>query len=228
MAVYATRGGSFSDPLSWISSFALRIPGLIVGITLHEFAHAKAADMLGDPTPRQQGRVTLNPLRHFDPIGLGALIIIGFGWGKAVQISPMYFRNRRLGGFIVSIAGVAANFVAALVFTGVATLVVRQAVGAGAGLDSGYMTAITLIFNVVWLNLALMIFNLLPVPPLDGFNVVTEIFDLRRYRAWHTVYNYGFPILMALIMLGVTGRVMTPAVMGLLGGMEWFWGAVLP
>jgi Zn-dependent protease len=96
-----------------------------------------------------------------------------------------------------------------------ATLVVRQAVGAGAGLDSGYMTAITLIFNIVWLNLSLMIFNLLPVPPLDGFNVVTEIFDLRRYRAWHTVYNYGFPILMALIMLGVTGRVMTPAVMGL-------------
>jgi Zn-dependent protease len=222
MAVYATSGGGFNDPVAWLFGMILRIPGLVIGISAHEFAHAKAADMLGDPTPRMQGRVTLNPVRHFDPIGLIALILIGFGWGKPVQISPQNFRNVRRSSFIVSIAGVTMNFVLAFLFCG---LFVFFGTAGLVGSRLGYIVWMIL-DNIVWLNLALMIFNLLPVPPLDGFNILTEIFDLRRYRFWYTLYNFGFPILMVLIMLGVTGRIMTPALRFLYNFMNAAWGAL--
>jgi Zn-dependent protease len=223
MAVYATSGGGFSDPITWLFNTIMRIPGLIIGISAHEFAHAKAADRLGDPTPRMQGRVTLNPVRHFDPIGLIALLLIGFGWGKPVQISPQNFRNVRRSSFIVSIAGVAMNFVLAFLFCG---LFVFFGAAGLAGSRLGYIVWMIL-SNIVGLNLALMIFNLLPVPPLDGFNILTEIFDLRRHRLWYTLYNNGFAILMVLIMLGVTGRVMRPALSFLYDFLYSAWSALL-
>jgi Zn-dependent protease len=227
MAVHATRGGSFSNPVSWLFDIIMRIPGLVIGISVHEFAHAKAADMLGDPTPRMQGRVTLNPFRHFDAIGLIALLLIGFGWGKPVQISPRNFRNIRRSSFVVSIAGVAMNFVMAFVFFGIyyGFNIFMFRSGAASSQLSGALSPILL--NIIWMNLALMVFNLLPVPPLDGFNILTEIFDLRRYQLWHTLYNYGFVILMVLIMLGVTGRVMTPALSAVLGFLDTVWRTLL-
>jgi Zn-dependent protease len=227
MAIYATRGGGFRDPGAWLFDMILRIPGLVVGLSLHEFAHAKAADMLGDPTPRMQGRVTLNPVKHFDPIGLIALLLIGFGWGKPVQISPLNFRNVRRSSFIVSIAGVAMNFVVAFLFCGLYVLIVVFMLR-GVGIDQHFWSALAPILqNVIVMNLALMIFNLLPVPPLDGFNMVTEIFDLRRYGFWYNLYNMGFPILMVLIMLGVTSRVMGPALSAVYGFMFTVWNFLL-
>jgi Zn-dependent protease len=226
MAVYATSGGGFNDPVAWFFGMIMRIPGLVIGISAHEFAHAKAADMLGDPTPRMQGRVTLNPVRHFDLFGLIALLLIGFGWGKPVQISPRNFKNVRRSSFIVSIAGVTMNFVLAFLFFGIYLLFMTSAYRGGFGprlIDA----AGPVLEGVVWMNLALMIFNLLPVPPLDGFNMLTELFDLRRYRFWYTLYNFGFPILMVLIMLGVTGRVMTPALSAVIGFMNTVWGTLL-
>jgi Zn-dependent protease len=207
----------------------MRIPALVIGISAHEFAHAKAADMLGDPTPRMQGRVTLNPVRHFDPIGLIALLLIGFGWGRPVQISPRNFRNVRRSSFIVSIAGVTMNFVLAFLFSGLFCLALSAFYRGFLSprlFDTLYPILRNILRNIVVINLALMIFNLLPVPPLDGFNIVTELFDLRRFAFWHTLYNFGFPILMVLIMLGVTGRVMTPALYFLYGFMNNVWGAV--
>jgi Zn-dependent protease len=227
MGVYATRGGGFGDPAAWFFGIILRIPGLVIGISVHEFAHAKAADMLGDPTPRMQGRVTLNPVKHFDPIGLIALLLIGFGWGRPVQISPMNFRNIRRSSFIVSIAGVVMNFVMAFLFCGIYSLILVFMMRGG-GMDPRLWDALSpILTNVIWINLALMIFNLLPVPPLDGFNIATEIFNLRRFGFWHTLYNMGFPILMILIMLGVTGRIMTPALWALLNFMDTVWNFLL-
>jgi Zn-dependent protease len=226
MAVHATSGGGFRDPVAWIVDMILRVPGLVIGISAHEFAHAKAADALGDPTPRMQGRVTLNPFRHFDPIGLIALILIGFGWGKPVQISPHNFRNVRRASFIVAIAGVAMNFVLAFLFFGFYLTVITVAYRSG--VNPRLIGALDpVLFHIVWMNLALMIFNLLPVPPLDGFNILTEIFDLRRRQFWYTLYNFGFPILMVLILLGVTSRIMTPALMAVMGFLNTVWGALL-
>jgi Zn-dependent protease len=228
MAVHATSGGSFRNPIDWLFDMVLRIPGLVIGISAHEFAHAKAADMLGDPTPRMQGRVTLNPFKHFEAIGLIALLLIGFGWGRPVQTSPQNFRDVRRSSFIVSIAGVTVNFVLAFLFFGL-YIVVMAVVYRGGFISLRLAEALDpILFNIIWVNLALMIFNLLPVPPLDGFNALTEIFNLRRYQFWYTLYNLGFPILMALILLGVTSRVMTPALMALLGFLNVVWGAILP
>jgi Zn-dependent protease len=225
MAIYATgEGFSLNNLGVQISEFALRIPALIIGITIHEFAHAKAADMLGDPTPRMQGRVSLNPLRHFDPIGLIALIIIHFGWGKPVMISPENFKNVRLGSFIVSIAGVVTNFIAAVLFSGILAFLWNPAVV----WTSHIMKGLTVIvYYIVIINLALMIFNLLPVPPLDGFNILTEILDLRRYRIWYNLYNFGMPILMALIFFGVTGRIMNPALNAVFNALMRLWNPVI-
>jgi Zn-dependent protease len=228
MAVYATGGGSFHDPISWFFDMITRIPGLVIGIAVHEFAHAKAADMLGDPTPRMQGRVTLNPVKHFDPIGLIALLLIGFGWGRPVQISPRNFKNVRRSSCVVAIAGVTMNFIMAFQFSGIYLFLLTGYLSGSGPIGPRLGAALMpILINIVWMNLALMIFNLLPVPPLDGFNIVTEIFDLRRYQFWYTLYNYGFPILMVLIMLGVTGRIMTPALSALFGFMSSVWDFLL-
>ena len=92
------------------------LPGIIIGLTLHEFSHAMVSYKLGDPTPKEQGRVTVNPLKHIDPIGFVALIMAGFGWGVPVQINPNYYKNRRLGEALVAVAGVTMNLIIAFVF----------------------------------------------------------------------------------------------------------------
>lgn len=94
MAWQSLNSGRFNNPGAWFMSMLTTIPAIIIGLSFHEFAHAKAADMLGDDTPRNQGRVTLNPLAHIDPIGIIALLFIGFGWGKPVQINPYNFKKR--------------------------------------------------------------------------------------------------------------------------------------
>ena len=92
------------------------LPGIIIGLTLHEFSHAMVSYKLGDPTPKEQGRVTVNPLKHIDPIGFVALIMAGFGWGVPVQINPNYYKNRRLSEALVAVAGVTMNLIIAFVF----------------------------------------------------------------------------------------------------------------
>jgi Zn-dependent protease len=227
MVYYATRGGSFRNPLDWVFDLAMRVPGILIGVSVHEFAHAKMADALGDPTPRMQGRVTLNPARHFDLIGLISLVIIGFGWGKPVMISPRNFQNIRRDSFLVSVAGVATNFVVAALFSGIYEYFWMRAYASAFWASSFGGNLMIILQNVIWLNLVLMIFNLLPVPPLDGFNMLTEIFNLRRYGFWYSLYNHGFPILMVLILLGVTGRIMTPALSAIFPALLRLWYPLL-
>jgi Zn-dependent protease len=134
----------------------------------------------------------------------------------------------RRSSLIVSLAGVAVNFALAFLFFGIYILAMTAVYRSGF-IGLRFAEALDpILANVVRMNLALMIFNLLPVPPLDGFNAVTEIFNLRRYQFWYTLYNFGFPILMVLILLGVTSRIMTPALMALIGFLNAVWGAILP
>ena len=95
----------------------LTLPGIILGLSLHEFAHAWMSDRLGDPTPKRQGRLTINPLAHIDWIGFIALLFVGFGWGKPVMIDPGYYKNRRLGEFLTGIAGVTMNLIIAVILS---------------------------------------------------------------------------------------------------------------
>lgn len=186
------------------------LPGIIIGLSFHEFAHAWVSDKLGDPTPRRQGRVTINPLAHIDWVGFLALLLVGFGWGKPVQIDPSYYKNRRRDEFLVGIAGVTMNLLLAIVFSIPARAIIRTFNGAGAS-DLIYNIYL-IIFYIISINVVLMIFNLIPCPPLDGWGIITQIFRLDRYSWWYRVYQYGTWILLALIILNVTDLILTPLV----------------
>jgi len=195
---------------NYILTKLLMLPGIIIGLSFHEFAHAWVSDRLGDPTPKRQGRVTLNPMAHIDIIGFIALLLVGFGWGKPVQIDPSYYKNPRRDEFLVSIAGVTMNLLLAIVFAIPARLLMNVSGSLGA---SGLIYNLYLmIFYTVSINVVLMIFNLIPCPPLDGWGIVTQLFKLDRYPWWSKVYHYGTYILLALIVFNITDLIITPLV----------------
>lgn len=186
-----------------IEQFIITMAVLVIGVTLHEFAHAFAADRLGDDTPRRQGRISLLPPDHLDPLGtvmmaLSSWFGFGIGWGKPVMTNPGNFDNPRRDQGIVAAAGPASNFLQAAIFAGV----VRVAAGSLRG-DGGYLSAfgIFLIAGVT-INLALAFFNLLPLKPLDGSWIVTALLPTNlavRYEVW--MLRYGPIAFLLLIFL---------------------------
>ncbi len=165
---------------------------LIVGITFHEFSHAYVADVLGDHRPRALGRVSLNPARHIDPIGALFFLIAGFGWGRPVPVNIGALRPGRIGMAFVSAAGPFANVVVAVV----AAIVYRA-------LDILGVGGLTLdIFNaIVFFNLLLAIFNLIPIPPLDGYNAVLAFLSPRNALTVQRYAPYGIFVLLLLVFL---------------------------
>lgn len=178
----------------------LFLPGIIIGITFHEAAHGYVSHWLGDPTPKNQGRLSLNPLSHIDPMGFIALLLVGFGWGKPVMIDPRYYKNPKRDELLVSLAGVTTNLIIAIIFAVIQILLIEA--GIAYSLGSTWNMLNLMIQYVVFVNLLLMCFNLLPIPPLDGFSVITQLFDLRRYDWYYKLYSNGFFILMALVFIG--------------------------
>jgi Zn-dependent proteases len=214
MAFNSIQSGRFDNPGEWLLDMLMRMPAIIIGITFHEAAHAYSAWKLGDQTPMAQKRVTLNPLRHLDPIGLIALVFVGFGWGKPVQVNPYAFKkNPRLSNLIVDVAGVITNFIIAFLFTAL-LFVVKDP------------TLFTIVLNIVYINIVLMLFNLLPVPPLDGFGIVTEVFGLRRFSWYHKLYSFGTFILLAIVIFGVAGKILGPALNEILSFFYSVWSPV--
>ena len=207
MAVNSLMRGNFSSPLDWLIDKLIMMPGIIIALSFHEFGHAWVSTKLGDPTPRLQGRLTVNPMAHIDPVGMLTLIFCGFGWGIPVQINPSYYKNRRSGEIMVGFAGVAMNLILAIVFSVVLRLIFITQDALGSNL-SGVLESI--IFNVVVINVVLMVFNLLPVPPLDGFGIVTNIFHLEKYSWYQTYYQYGYFILLFMVLIGWVSAVLTP------------------
>ena len=204
------REGLTSDPQGWILSKILIVPGIIIGLTFHEFAHAFVADRLGDDTPRLQGRVTLNPMAHIDWMGLAALFFVGFGWGQPVQINPYNFKNRRRDEFLVSIAGVVMNLLLAVVFTFVVKILLVAGISWSTG---GFGDSLwECLLYIIQINLVLMIFNLIPVPPLDGFNIIAQIFNFGQKEIYWKLYQYGNWLLVILIITGITGLIISPCV----------------
>lgn len=210
MAYQSFSSQQFSNPWNWLMDKLIILPAILIGLSFHEFAHAYAADRLGDSTPRMQGRVTINPVAHVDPFGLLALFFIGFGWGKPVMVDDRNFKHRRRDGLIVDLAGVTMNLALAIAFAGILKLLdiflydfLTTSVGG---------ILIVMLIAVIRINIVLMIFNLLPIPPLDGFGILTEVFNLREKDWYYQVYNNGFVILMVLLIFNVTGRILVPAV----------------
>ncbi|MBN7771937.1 site-2 protease family protein [Clostridium aminobutyricum] len=211
MAAMAFLNGRFANPLDWLMNMALMLPAIVIGLSFHEFGHAFAAYKLGDMTPKYQGRVTLNPLSHIDPFGFLCLMVAGFGWGVPVQVNPDNFKKPRRDELIVSVAGVAVNFLIALVSAGILALFFKFNY---TFIAMTYMGGIVqqIISYLILINLVLMIFNLLPIPPLDGFGIITELFNLRNTSFYYQIYDKGFLILMVLILLNVTEKILSPTV----------------
>lgn len=178
----------------------LFLPGIIIGITFHEAAHGYVSHWLGDPTPKNQGRLSINPLAHIDPMGFIALLLVGFGWGKPVMIDPRYYKNPKRDELLVSLAGVTTNLIIAIIFAVIQILLIDT--GAAYSMGSSWNVVNLIIQYIVFVNLVLMCFNLLPIPPLDGFSVITQLFDLRKYDWYYKLYSNGFFILMALVFIG--------------------------
>lgn len=167
---------------------------LIIAITIHEFAHALTADRLGDPTPRSQGRLTLNPLKHLDLIGTLLLIFVHFGWGKPVQIDAYNFKNPKKDELLVSLAGPASNIILAVLLS----LIIRF-------VPLNYYI-VSLIVSIIQFNIVLAIFNLVPIPPLDGAKILLNSLPSDVSNQWEDSLNkYGPFILIALVFLPLPG-----------------------
>lgn len=202
--------GDFSNPGHWIYNKMIILPGIIIGLSFHEFAHAAASHLLGDPTPKYQGRLTVNPLAHIDPFGFIALMFCGFGWGVPVQIDPRYYKHRRRDEFLVSIAGVMMNLLIAVL----SGFILRGILHFVPEFYNSFIGNIIfeMIIYVIMINLVLMAFNLIPVPPLDGFGIITQIFNLRKYDWYYQIYDKGFLILLLLILFDITDLFLSPIV----------------
>ena len=213
-----------------LEHFIITIVVLIVSISLHEFGHAISADRLGDPTPRREGRVTLWPDKHFDPFGFTAILVssftgYGIGWGKPVMVQPGNFRNPTQGMMIVSICGPVMNLALAIFFgiifrilivTGKVTPDMLYDI-AGGSTSNGLM-AYQLIYSFVYINLALMFFNMIPITPLDGSKILSGFLPVEYSMKYERFMGqYGILLLAALIISRSTWLVIGPPVYFSLG-----------
>ncbi len=192
--------------------FALVAGVLIFSLSLHELAHAVVAEWVGDDTARNLGRITLNPIKHLDPVGALLLLFVGFGWAKPVPISPSKFKNYRSGLFFVSIAGVVVNFIIAIIALAILGFIGITMTNTGSlGLETGSIASnlinskygselITGLYMIAQINIILAVFNLIPVPPLDGSKVLLSIIPSLD-SVFRKVQQFGFLIVIVLIRL---------------------------
>ena len=174
-------------------AFVLLAVSLIGAIGLHEYAHAVAADLQGDRLPRAMGRLTPNPIRHLDPIGTLMIVLVGFGWGKPVEFRPQALSSKRFGAAIVALAGPLMNLALAVVS---AFIFVRV-------YDSGSRGVLyQFLGNFVAINVVLAVFNLIPLPPLDGSRLLTIFLPQKRQNVIFFLDRYGFLILLGLLFFG--------------------------
>ena len=217
LANYATTEGA-------LLGLVLTIPGVLIAITFHEFAHAFVADKLGDDTPRRQGRLSLNPFDHLDPIGSLLLLFAGFGWGKPVEDNPRNY-NRKMsmekGEALVSIAGPLMNFILAIVFT-IITCIVLNATNSRIifwGNDMILLAAnqateigLKILIYAVAINVGLGIFNLIPLPPLDGSKVIMPFLPSRAKQFFVQNEMIFYIIFVALWLTGLAGTIISPII----------------
>ena len=188
----------FQNPLQ----FLYVLPAILIGLTVHEWAHAYAAYRLGDPTARNLGRMTLNPLAHIDPIGFAMLLLVGFGWAKPVPVTPRNFKYYRRDDIIVSLAGIATNLIVAFLFSFV---YVAGILKWGLATNEAFMS---IIGSIITINLTLAIFNLIPFYPLDGSHVAESLLMHKMPRVFMFLRQYGQWILLALLLSGAVSTVL--------------------
>ena len=173
------------------------LPGIILGLTIHEYCHAYMALRCGDSTSRDQGRVTLNPLKHIDPFGFILLILVGFGWAKPVQFTESNLRNPKRDVILIALAGPISNALLAMLLTIVFSLLNSFM---PFGQDSTSVFFQNTLFYAIFINWGLFVFNLIPIPPLDGSHLLTH--PLRKHpKLYLGLYKYGTMVLFGILMI---------------------------
>jgi len=195
----------FNFTSTYFLNLLLSLPGIIFAISFHEMAHAYAADAMGDPTPKMAGRLTPNPLKHLDPVGFLCMLLFRFGWAKPVPINPNNFQNRRKGVISVALSGSLTNLL-----LGFISLVVIYIVTPFAN------TTLLIILQYMYIyNLFFGIFNLIPIPPLDGSQILVEFLSPSASMKYRQFTRYSMFILMILIFTGLFSVIITPIYSGI-------------
>ena len=188
----------------------LRVAVIFICLTVHETCHGLAAYTLGDPTAKAMNRLSLNPLRHIDWFGLAMMFVAGFGWAKPVPVNPLYFKKPKQGMAVTALAGPVSNFVLAALMIGVSKLIYLYA-PYGFAWDLVFTFCL---YTVAPLSVGLGLFNLLPIPPLDGSKVVAVLLPDRLYIQLMRYERYGMILLLLLSWLGWSGGLVNHAIMG--------------
>lgn len=199
---------------SLISDAFIILPTTLIALTGHELAHGWVSSKLGDPTPKHEGRLTLNPLKHLDPLGTILMILTGFGWAKPVSVNPMYYKDRKKGMALVAIAGPLSNFIMAFASILIGLILVKI-------FSDNYRVAsgIYLFMSVfARMNLCFMVFNLIPIPPLDGAKVLGMFLPNRTYYQMLRYEQYAIILIMIFSLTGIFDRFIGTGVNLLLGG----------
>jgi Zn-dependent protease len=197
-----------------LSEIIILAPPLLLALTVHEFAHGWVAYRLGDPTAKQAGRLTLNPLRHLDPIGTIAFFLIKIGWAKPVPVNAAYFRNPRKDMLWVALAGPMTNLAMAVI-SALATRIVwllMEILPASPVVNALFVPLNAMLIASVWINLVLCIFNFLPIPPLDGSRILTGILPPDLARSYAGVERYGFILILILAFSGILSKLILPII----------------
>ena len=196
----------FDDIGGFITQLIAGLPGIVIAMVIHEYSHARVAYALGDYTPRLQGRLTLNPAAHVDPIGLLMLFIVHFGWAKPVQINPMNFSNPRRDDILVSLAGPASNLITAFIALIILVLLAK--------LDFPLSEGLLVVFNLIIIyNINFAIFNMLPIPPLDG----SHILPYEMAQTYEQLERYSFIFLIIILATPVLSYIFVPLQRFILG-----------
>jgi len=193
---------------SFMQQLIIQAPPLLFALTVHELAHGYVAFRLGDPTAKNEGRLTLNPLKHLDPLGVLAFIIMKIGWAKPVPVNPWYFRNPRQDMLKVALAGPGANVVLAIASASLAHLFVQFRFLPFAVLQP----LVAMLAASVWINIMLAVFNCIPIPPLDGSKVLMGLLPPEAARSYAKLEPFGFFILLGLFYTGVIGWLIMPII----------------
>ena len=193
----------FDDLGGFMMNLIAGLPGIVIAMVIHEYSHARVAYALGDFTPRLQGRLTLNPAAHVDPIGLLMLFLVHFGWAKPVQINPLNFKNPRRDDILVSLAGPASNLIVSFVALIILVLLAK--------FNFPLTEGLLVVFNLIIIyNINFAIFNMLPIPPLDGSHILRNLLPYEMAQAYERLERYSFIFLLIIIATPILSYVFVP------------------
>ena len=195
----------FNFTPEYFYSLLLSLPGILIAISFHEMAHAYAADAMGDPTPKDAGRLTVNPLKHIDPLGFISMLLFRFGWAKPVPVNPNNFKDKKKGMIAVALSGVLTNLL--LAFLGMAAYL--------AVIPLNNETLMIILQSIYIYNIVFAVFNIIPIPPLDGSQILVLFLPPKALMFYYRYQRYGMIVIFVLALTGLLGIIINPAINGI-------------